>query len=121
MNKKLGIVFVFALLVGAVFLSACQQEVGRKISNYAGDDAGLQGVGENVAFDSGEDMERVGEGNYNTNKIWWDCDGDGEPDIHRDEESGNLVGDTTECNDDEGANDHIENDCKIAMMNCVNS
>ena len=32
MNKRLGIVFVFALLVGAVFLSACQQDaVGRGV------------------------------------------------------------------------------------------
>jgi len=33
MNKKIGIFMVFVLLVGAVFLSACQQEaVGRKVS-----------------------------------------------------------------------------------------
>ena len=37
MNKKLGIVLVFALLVGAVFLSACQQDaVGRKIGGDIG-------------------------------------------------------------------------------------
>ena len=36
MNKKIGIFMVFVLLVGAVFLSACNQEaVGRKISNLA--------------------------------------------------------------------------------------
>ena len=32
MNKKIGIVLVFVLLAGAVFLSACQSEVGRNIN-----------------------------------------------------------------------------------------
>ena len=41
MNKKIGILFVFVLLVGAVFLSGCQQEVARKISNVA-DGGGAQ-------------------------------------------------------------------------------
>ena len=32
MNKKIGIILVFVLLVCAVFLSACQQEVGGRIN-----------------------------------------------------------------------------------------
>src|SRR3989344_4131315 len=40
MNKKLGIVFIFALLVGAVFLGGCsslqQDAVGRKIAGDLG-------------------------------------------------------------------------------------
>jgi len=41
MNKKYGILFVFVLLAGAVFLSACQSEVGARINRNVADKGGL--------------------------------------------------------------------------------
>ena len=56
MNKKLGIVLVFALLVGAVFLSACQQDaVGRKL---------IKSESKKVYINNGDVDE--GDGRYTT-------------------------------------------------------
>ena len=55
MNKKIGIFMVFVLLVGAVFLSACDQEaVGRNLKSVEGG-----GVNQNEMVDLGD------EGNLN--------------------------------------------------------
>ena len=49
MNKKIGIFMVFVLLVGAVFLSACQNEaVGRKVSFKAIGEEGDGGDGPRI-------------------------------------------------------------------------
>jgi hypothetical protein len=45
MNKKYGILFVFVLLAGAVFLSACQSEVGGRINKNFADNRQAVDVG----------------------------------------------------------------------------
>ena len=54
MNKKIGIFMVFVLLVGAVFLSACDQEaVGRNLKSVEGG-----GVNQNEMVDLGDEYDR---------------------------------------------------------------
>ena len=47
MNKKFGILFVFVLLAGAVFLSACQSEVGARINRNVADNRQIVNVRDN--------------------------------------------------------------------------
>jgi len=60
MNKKLGIILVFVLLVGTVFLSACEQPVGSKLSKSVSEEVYVTyAMGEISIYK--ENMKKQGE------------------------------------------------------------
>lgn len=89
LNKKYGIILVFVLLVGTVFLSACQSEVGARINKNLADNR--------QAVDMGRGMDSL--------SIFWDC-------------SGGNVDRITKCDDAKGANDNIKDGCLVVSMDC---
>ena len=59
MNKKIGIFMVFVLLVGAVFLNACDQEaVGRRLETVGKD----VGSGDQMDVSGGFEIKEFGAG-----------------------------------------------------------
>ena len=125
MDKKIGIFMVFVLLVGAVFLSACQEEVGGRLLSKAKDggsnaQAQLPGSGGEGGItvaecNDNDDCEEgfvciagVCEIVYRAGSILWNCDDDAEADT------------STSCSGEEDlANRLIEDGCTIIKVNCA--
>lgn len=88
--KKLGIILVFVLLAGAVFLSACnlikQNEVGVRVNRNVADGVDV------------EQKQLAG--------IYWDCNGDGKADA--------VAG----CDNNYGNKDFSDRGCKFVRAEC---
>ena len=70
MNKRFGILMVFILLVGAVFLSACQrEEVGGKL-NLNKAQTGVSDAGDRVNKQTGAAVHQCCDSDYNNCGGW---------------------------------------------------
>jgi len=92
LNKKF-VLIVFVLLVGAVFLSACQREE----------------IGANVGLNKAGTKADTGGSGSKFNKIYWTCDG--KTDL--------TLSGGTNCDDVDAANKKISDGCTIAATTCV--